>query len=98
MDPKRIKSIYEGGSGALGSEQIGTGIPVYLRHKVDYRFESPCDIKFVVRKETFHRYFFLNIHQFLLRIKLCFPLSFSKNNSFLIPCQEILCQFSGVIM
>ena len=56
MDTKRIKSIYEGGSRALGSEQIGTGI--YLRHKVDYRFESPCDIKFVVRKETFHRYFF----------------------------------------
>ena len=45
MGPKRIKSIYEGGSGALGSEKIGTGI--YLRHKGDYRFESPCDIKFV---------------------------------------------------
>ena len=41
---------------ALGSEQIGTGI--YLRNKADYRFESPCDIKFVVRKETFHRYYF----------------------------------------
>ena len=51
-----------GGGDGLGSEQIGTGI--YLRHKVDYRFESPRDIKFVVRKETAHLFLktFINFY------------------------------------
>ena len=58
----------------FGSEGRGGGgnwlILVYSRHKADLRFESPCDIQFVLRKETFHHFFFFNIIQFFLRTKL----------------------------
>ena len=71
---------------------------VYSRNEVDKRFESPCDIQFVVRTEKFHCFpFFFNIYQF------SFEKNFLHNYLFLLSCKETLSrpyrrQITGLVL